>query len=178
MNSEVTMQNILIEENGIYGIDCTRAVWFTDRIHEDYHRAGIHINDADFIIENEDKLLMVEYKNANIPGAASPGSFKPEQDKKLSTTARKFYDSLHYLKLMEKTKPVQYIYVLEYPDGDAVTRRRLRNKLKAELPFALQENIGNGIKLIDKVDVVSIDEWNQDQDYGRHPISPIVPVGS
>lgn len=167
------MSNIFIEENETYSIDCTDAVWATDKIHADYHAAGIHINDVDFVIENESYLLMVEYKNANIRGASNPEAFNPISDKKVSIAARKFYDSLHYLKLLNKTKPIQYIFVLEYPHGDKVTRKRLRNKLKTELPFALQKNIGNGTTLIDKVDVVSIDEWNKDEHYGRYPITPL-----
>lgn len=43
-----------------------------------------------------------------------------------------------------------------------------------ELPFALQENIGNGVKLIDKVDVVSIEEWNENANYGMYPMMPVV----
>lgn len=167
------MPKILTEENGVYSINCTNAVWATDKIHEDYHKAGIHINDVDFVIEDESCLLMIEYKNAKIPGAENPEAFDPIENKKVSIAARKFYDLLHYLKLLNKEKPVQYIYVLEYPNGDEVTRKRLRNRLKTELPFSLQENVGTGIKLIDKIDVVSIDEWNQDEKYGAYPISPI-----
>lgn len=164
------MSKIFTEENGKYSIDCTKAIWATDQMHRDYQQAKIHINDVDFLIENENYLLMVEYKNANIPGAVNSEAFKPMEQKKVTTVVRKFYDSLYYLKLLDKKKPVQYIYVLEYPKGDVITRKRMRNRLKKELPFALQENIGNGVKLIDKVDVVSIDEWNRNENYGKYPI--------
>lgn len=100
------MSNIFIEENGVYAIDCTNALWATDKMHDDYHEAGIHINDVDFLIENESNLFMVEYKNANIVGAVNPAAFNPIEDKKVSIATRKFYDSLHYLKLLNKTKPV------------------------------------------------------------------------
>ena len=170
------MSNIFTEENGVYRIDCTNALWATDQMHASYQKAGIHINDVDFVIENESYLLMVEYKNANITEAVNPHAFNQMEDKKVSIAARKFYDSLHYLKLLDKTKPVQYIYVLEYPNGDEVTRKRLRNKLKAELPFALQKDIGSGIQLIDKVDVVSIEEWNMDENYGEYPIFQVATV--
>ncbi|MDE7014672.1 MAG: hypothetical protein K2P19_08360 [Kineothrix sp.] len=95
------------------------------------------------------------------------------QIKKISIVARKFYDSLHYLRLLNKHKPVQYIYILEYPNGDATTRKRLRNRLKVELPFALQDNLGNGKKLIEQVKVLSIDEWNTDSVYGNYPMRKI-----
>lgn len=168
------MKKIFTEENGRYRIDCTNAVWATDQMHEDYHKSRIHINDVDFLIENDSHLLMVEYKNASIPGAEKPEAFQPMQEKKILTVIRKFYDSFVYLRLMEKTKPVQYVYILEYPNGDETTRKRLRNRLKSELPFVLQDNIGNGVKLIDKVDVVSIEEWNKNEIYGRYPISPVL----
>lgn len=170
------MANIFIEENGVYSIDCTKAVWATDKMHKDYHEAGLHINDVDYVIEGRKYLFMVEYKNACISNAASPEQFRPMDDKKVSVIIRKFYDSLHYLRLLDKTKPVWYIYILEYPDGDETTRKRLRNRLKSDLPFALQESIGNGIKLIDKVDVVSIREWNKDENYGEYPIVPVTLV--
>ncbi|MBO5485908.1 MAG: hypothetical protein J5988_03105 [Eubacterium sp.] len=41
--------------------------------------------------------------------------------------------------------------------------------MKTLLPFALQNNVNTGIKLIDKVDVVSIKEWNENSTYGRYP---------
>lgn len=80
----------------------------------------------------------------------------PMEDKKILIAARKFYDSLHYLRLLDKNKPIQYIYILEYPNGDATTRKRLRGRLKVELPFVLQDQIGNGKRLIDQVDVLSM----------------------
>ena len=167
------MKNIFIEENGAYSIDCSAAVWSTDKMHEDYHNARIHINDVDFLIENTTHILMVEYKNACSKNAVKPDAFHPLSDNKISVVTRKFYDSLHYLRLLDKNKPIQYIYILEYPNGDATTRKRLRNRLKAELPFALQDNIGNGKKLIDQVDVLSIAEWNADSNYGNYPIKQI-----
>lgn len=94
-------------------------------------------------------------------------------DKKILVASRKFYDSLHYLRLLDKNKPIQYIYILEYPNGDTTARKRLRNRLKMELPFVLQDNIGNGKKLIEHVDVLSIAEWNADNSYGKYPIKQV-----
>ncbi len=167
------MDNIFTEENGAYSIDCTNAVWSSDKMHKDYQDAGIHINDVDFLIEDLNCILMVEYKNANLPNAVNPQAFSPFSDKKVSIVSRKFYDALHYLRLLGKEKPVQYIYILEYPNGDVTMRKRLRNRLKLELPFLLQENIGNGKRLIDKIEVLSISEWNEDRRYGKFPIKEI-----
>ena len=164
------MEKIFVEENGRYCIDCTNALWATDQMNIEYHKAGIHISDVDFVMENITHIFLVEYKNAMISGASNPAAFNPMADKRILTATRKFYDSLHFLHLLGKDKPIQYIYVLEYPNGDTTTRKRLRNRLRTELPFVLQENIGNGKKLIDKVDVVSIKEWNENEVYGQYPI--------
>ena len=96
-------KQFLTEENGVYQIDCTNAVWATDAIHQDYHDAGLHIHDVDFLIENEDTIFLIEYKNANIPGAASPNSFQPASDQKVNNVVRKYFDSLHYPTLLQKT---------------------------------------------------------------------------
>ena len=168
------MEKIFVEENGLYAFDCTAAIWATDKMHDDYHNAGIHINDTDLLIEEDTEILMVEYKNANIACAADPSAFQPESDKKVMNVSRKFYDSLHYLRLLGKDKPVSCIYVLEYPNGDVVTRKRLRNRLKTELPFVLQDNIGDGRRLIDRLDVVSIQEWNENGQYGKYPLHEAV----
>lgn len=43
----------------------------------------------------------------------------------------------------------------------------VRNRMKKKLPFVLQGNIGEGRKLIEKLDVLSIDEWNTNERYGE-----------
>lgn len=168
------MNKIFAEENGIYQIDCSNTVWATDQIHEVYHNAGVQLKDSDFLLEDTESLYLVEYKNANVSNAEKPNAFKPEEDKMVNKIVQKFYDSLHYLYLMNKTKPLEYIYVLEYPKGDVITRKRLRNRMKQKLPFELQNNIGQGKRLIEKVDVLSIDEWNTHEKYGAFPITPIM----
>ena len=35
------MEKLLIDENGEYGLDCTQAVWASDKMHEDYQRAKV-----------------------------------------------------------------------------------------------------------------------------------------
>ena len=41
------------------------------------------------------------------------------------------------------------------------------------LPIKLQEMTDTGIKLIEAVDVVNIDEWNDDSVYGQFPIKQL-----
>ena len=52
--------------------------------------------------QNQSHILLVEYKNANISGAAHPERFAPAGGDKLANVAKKFYDSSHWLYLMGK----------------------------------------------------------------------------
>jgi hypothetical protein len=167
------MENMLIDENGDYGIEYSKAIWASDKMHQDYHDAKVLLSDADFIIESDKSIMIVEYKNANTAKAQEfsykTSVFDPFEKNKFNSIVKKFYDSLHYINLLGKDKPVQYIYVVEIPNGDSTMRKRLRDVMKKSLPFELQKNIGTGRKLIDKVDVLSIEEWNTHSEYGKYP---------
>ena len=126
---------VFTEENGKYSLDCRKALWATDEIHSIYQQAGIHLKDVDFVIETEDNLILIEYKNANISEAKNPEAFRPEGDRKVLAIAQKFCDSLHYLNLLNKDKPKEYVYILEYPHGDRISRLRLRNRIKENYHF-------------------------------------------
>lgn len=172
------------EENGVYDLDCTAAVWSTNQLHNIYqdseHKYG-NLNflcDADFIIETESNIFIVEYKNASIAGAAKPGAFHPDNADKLTKVAHKFFDSFHYLYLMGKEKAKKYIYLLEYPAGNSSSRLMIRNKLKDYLPFKLQQmQECKGRKMIDEVKVVDIAEWNNDTELGKFPFQLKVKLG-
>ncbi len=178
------MPDFLIEEKRNYGIDCRKAMWASDEIHAIYHECGLPdiLSDADFVVETEDSILLIEYKNANIPEARAHATatteYDPFQSKKFNKIVSKFYDSLHYLRLMGKEKPIHYIFVLEYPKGDSASRKMLRNRLKKRLPFELQKRISAEKRLIDSVSVLNISEWNSDTKYGRYPILPVSQLGT
>lgn len=99
------MSRIFTEENGLYQIDCSKAAWATDELNYQYHAANCMLSDVDWVVETNKRLYLVEYKNANIPGAVNPGAFSLQSD-----------------------------------------------------------------KLIEKVEVLSIAEWNADPQYGEFPI--------
>ena len=110
------MAVIYTEENGQYTLDCSSAIWSTDRIHDCYQggtdaygNIGF-LCDVDFVIESQDYIILVEYKNANIVAAANPGAFNPMDDNKLTNVAKKYFDSLHWLYLEGKDKPKKYVY--------------------------------------------------------------------
>lgn len=162
---------IFIEENNIYQLDCTAAVWASDQIHAEFHAACTILSDAEFAVETNEFIYLIEYKNANIPNAVKPNAFNPSESKSVDKLARKFYDSLHYLKIIDKEKPVKYVYIVEYPKAGETKRKMLRNKIKERLPFNLQK--GKSKKNIEDFDVVSIDEWNQHLEYSLFPMTKI-----
>lgn len=164
----------MIDENGDYGLEYANAVWASGQMHQDYHDSKVPLSDADFVLEDEASIMVIEYKNANTKKAKDTSfktpPFNPMDDKKFASIIRKFYDSLHYLHLLGKYKPVKYVYVVETPNGDKTMRKRLRDKMKTRLPFELQKKIDAGVMLIDKVDVLSIEEWNKHDEYGKYPL--------
>lgn len=167
------MKMMLTEENGVYQFDCTKALWATNEIREQYFNARIHVlKNADFIIETETELLIVEYKNSTISKAVNPQAFNPNDDKMQVSLAHKYYDSLPYLQLKGKDKPKRYIYIIESANSDSTMRARLRGRIAKELPFALQSNMATGITLLEGFEVLSIAEWNAHPVYSNYPCVP------
>lgn len=162
---------IFEEENGFYAINCDNAIWATDEQHDIYQKStACFLKDADWFIETDANIIVVEFKNGIV--YRSKESFDPRKDKYIDSVTRKFYDSLHYLTLLGKYKPKKYVYIVEYPNDDSVSRKMLRNRISQKLPFALQSKLSQTVKLIDDFDVVSISEWNK-----KYPDFPISRTG-
>lgn len=168
------MEKIFEEENHVYQIDFTNALWATDKLCAIFHDAKIELSDVDFIAETDTKILLVEYKNADISRAVNPAAFNPKEEKTISRVIKKYYDSLTYINAIGKSQEKRraYIYILEYPNGDSVTRKGIRNRLQGKLPFLLQQQNAFVYKLIDEIKVLSIKEWNEA--YPEFPLRKIV----
>lgn len=170
------MSQIYQDENRQFQFDFSSALWATDGLHDIYCQSRIGIlSDVDFIVETEEDILLIEYKNAKIPGAVHPEAFNPSDQKRENKIAFKYYDSWMYLSAVQKSKPVTYVYILEYPNDDAVTRRRVRNRIATLLPFELQRRPEIKTEMIHAFEVLSISEWNER--YSAFPIKPIDAVG-
>lgn len=166
------MNKVFVEENKVYQLDCNNALWATDEVHEVYRSNKVGLKDVDFIIEQEESMILLEYKNGNTAQALAHGSnFNPNNEKVINNIPEKYFDALHYLSLLDKTKPKHYVWVLEYPHGSVVTRKLLRNKIMKQLPFQLQASLSDKIKLIESFEVLSIAEWNEK--YGQYPMSRV-----
>jgi len=163
------------DENHKYQFDFSAALWATGELHEKYKTVGNRLYDVDFLVETKKEIFLIEYKNANIPGAAKPEAFDPMEQGRLKKIAFKYHDSWIYLKAVGKdSKPLTYVYILEYPHGDTVTRKGIRNKLKELFPIGLHSLSEVSPLKVQAIEVLSIDEWNRHKQYGSFPITPII----
>lgn len=170
------MSQIFQDENHAYQFDFSNAIWATDGLHDIYHKSKLSIlSDVDFIVETADSILLIEYKNSCIQNAANSEAFNPSGQKYVEKIARKYYGSWIYITALQKSKPIKYIYILEYPDSDAVTRRKLRNEIMNLLPFQLQTMPDTEIsmEMINSFEVLSIAEWNSHKVYRAFPVTQI-----
>ncbi len=159
----IRMGEVYWEENHNYQIDLRNARWSIE-LQPIYRDAHLPLADVDWICEFNNKILLIEYKNAKLPyekGLRAAAQFNPYSDKMVANIARKFFDSFFYLAAHQRKKPVIYIYILEWPKGDAFSRRALREKIAKSLPFCFQQQNDLNPLVIDDFQVVSIDEWNK-----------------
>lgn len=162
------------DENQQFQFDFSSALWATNKLHDIYSQSKVGIlSDVDFIVETDDSILLIEYKNADISEAVHPEVFDPLDQKRENKIAFKYYDSWIYLTALQKSKPVKYIYILEYPNDDVVTRKRIRNRIADLLPFKLQKLPEIKVEIIHDFEVLSISEWNTHTQYCTFPITPI-----
>ena len=158
------MGEIYIEENHNYQFDFREADWSME-LQPRYRRANLELADVDYILEYQKRLILLEYKNAKIAWEQGHFNdalkFNPHSDSMISKVAHKFFDSWFYLSAHRCKRPVTYIYILEWPKGDGVTRRNLRNRIERILPFRFQKMEAPIKGIIDEFSVLSIKEWNQ-----------------
>ncbi len=140
------MKNILIDENGDYGLEYTNAVWASDQMHQDYHTAKVPLADADFLLEDEKFMMIVEYKNANTRKARDAGfkttQFNPMDDpakdeeriEVLEKMVLRFYEDMvagriteeNFNLLLEKTQKEQAELKAKVEEG----RKRLADEIR------------------------------------------------
>lgn len=148
------------EENKYYAFEIPDPTVFIGNIHEVYSKAGLNslLCDADFVIQDNNDIIMIEYKNGTVEKAEKNSHFNPLDDKYIRKVARKFYDTAFYLNhFLATLQSIKYVYIVEYPNADATTRKALRNKVAEYLPFKIQSD---KCPMINSFDVLSINEWN------------------
>ncbi len=156
------MSVIFKDENESWKINFSSALWATDKLHEIFSVIkDSFLSDVDFVAETKDFVLFVESKNSNFKEAKH--KFNPHETEKIISVARKYYDSLVYIRSLieDRNKKKIYIYLLESRNGDTNLRKSVRNRLKDRLPFKLQRNDELYETMIDDFDVLNFAEWNK-----------------
>jgi len=155
-------KHIFVEENRNFEIITEYADEFIE-LNTVYHKTIL--SDVDLIISKGNEVILMEYKNANIPNASNPEVFeeKLNSDDHYRKIARKYYDSLIYVANSElKADVKKFYYVIEAKNLDSVLRARIAGKIKRKLPFDLNSDLGLLKSFIDEFHVVSIEEWNKE----------------
>ncbi len=156
------MGEIYVEENGYYQLDLRQADWSLV-LQPHYRAANLPLADVDYIFQYRGQIVLMEYKNAKLPyelGYRAAADFNPASDKMISNIASKFFDSWFYTSAHGFGQPITYIYVLEWPHADSITRKALRNMIAKVLPFRFQQLEQLPVDVISEFSVLSIDEWN------------------
>ena len=158
------LNKILTDENNQFKFDFTNCKYVLE-LHELANK--MKLNDVDFITEYNDKIIFLEYKNANIKNAVNPNAFvdkiKRDPEKFYKNIAKKYYDSLMMFWSTGGNKdefPIIYVLLVEAPIMDAKIRKQLRIKIGKQLPLNLQED-SIVREMLSKFEVLSIDEWKE-----------------
>ena len=162
--SVIKMNYIFTDENKTWQFDFSNAIWATNQLHEVFQcvKDGI-LYDVDFVVEDEYNLYFIECKNSNFAGVTMPNEHKPLSPEILRTVARKYFDSLNYIRAIGRcdNKRKVYIYVLEAKNGDEHLRKFVKNRLQCRLPFKLQQHPNVKEIMITELQVVNLNEWNE-----------------
>lgn len=167
------MKKVYEDENHTTEFDFSAAL----SVFEPHKLAAHHseyISDVDFVVESEEVLFFVEYKNGNIVGAANPEAFadKLKRGSLANVLIKKFYGTLLMVLVTDKNpsnKPIKYMCVIEAGNGiDEVMMKKLRNKVYAGLPFDYKNIEEIKVPVIDQFEVVSLSEWNTK--YTKYPV--------
>lgn len=177
---EAKDSKILQDENGKMQFDFSNAI----DVFEPHGLANMYsdyLSDVDFVIEEKEKLICLEYKNANIKNAENPEAFQRKvigEDfwKKM---AKKFYGTMFLIWACNKNqeeKPVQYILLMETnPTMDAALKKRFTAKMMRQLPFAYKDRSEVKRRVIDGFMLADLKEWNEK--YPQYPIYEAESVG-
>ncbi len=165
----MTNNNRIFKE-GAYQIDCSKAIYASNGMRDYYQQdvfAKYQLSDVDWVIEDDDYIYLVEYKNSNVNNAIDM-----KIEKKIDSLSKKFHHSLLFLFAIGTTKQVKCIAILDSQKDDARARQEVRNQLIQRLPMRMKRILPKEEKVIVDVIVYSIADWNNNPDYGgKYPIS-------
>lgn len=161
------MDKIFYEENHNYQFNFTDAIDVFEP-HELSQKTTM-LADADFVLDTESKIILLEYKNAGGKNVTNPEAFRDKifitenRVKFCENIAKKFYSTLFLIWACNKNdgeKDIEYILLIEHPEIDGKIRKMLRNKITKQLPFKLLEDNQVKRKIISEFKVLNMAEWH------------------
>ena len=161
------MDKIFYEENHNYKFDFTDAINIFEP--HDLSQKTTMLADADFVLDTESKIILLEYKNASGKRVNNPDAFKEKilgsnnRAEFCKNIAKKFYSTLFLIWACNKNdeeKDIEYILLIEHPEIDGRIRKMLRNKIANQLPFRLLEDTKIKRKILSEFEVLNMDEWH------------------
>ena len=164
---------ILWDENKKMKFDFSNAL----DVFEPHELASLYseyLSDVDFVLEEKEKLICLEYKNSNVENADAPEAFKQKiaGAEFWKRIAKKFYGSLLLIWACNKNqsdKPVQYILLMESnPSMDTSLKKTFIMKMMHQLPFKYNSRSEIQRKMIDEFVLLDLKEWKE-----RYPQYPI-----
>jgi len=159
------MSRIYTDENNNYQIDFSKALCSSENLHDIYKDIVNILSDVDWIVETDDKILLIEFKNYEKRKDLPKGD--REESVRLQI-ARKFYGGLFYLLACGMHKPVDFIWIAESPYIDTRMRGHYEESISKWLPYKLQERTEVVISLIKQFYIFSVDDWNRE--YPQFPL--------
>lgn len=167
---------ILWDENKKAKFDFSNAVSVFEP-HELANLYSEYLSDVDFVVEEEEKLICLEYKNGNIKNAHNPKAFQDKiaGEEFWKKMAKKFYGTMFLVwacNKNQKEKEVQYVLLMESGLGwDEAAKKRLTMRMLSCLPFKYQTRSEIQRKVIDEFCLMDLKEW--EEKYPQYPIEII-----
>lgn len=170
---ETKDSKVLQDENGKMQFDFSNAfdVFIPHELASMYSE---YLSDVDFVIEEKERLICLEYKNANIQNAANSEVFqrKIAGEQFWKKIAKKFYSTVFLIWACDRNqqeKPIQYILLMETnPSMDSALKKRFTAKMMNQLPFLYKNKTEIKRKVIDEFMLADLKEWNEK--YPQYPI--------
>ncbi len=164
---------ILWDENKKMKFDFSKALDVFEP-HELANLYSEYLSDVDFVVEEKEKLICLEYKNSNVKNADKPEAFnrKLAGEEFWKKIAKKFYGTLFLIWACNRNqseKPIQYILLMESnPSMDATLKKRFTMKMMRQLPFKYNTRSEIQRKIIDEFNLADLKEW--EEKYPQYPI--------
>lgn len=165
---------VLYDENRKIRFDFSKAL----NIFEPHELASMYsdyITDVDFVIEENQRFICLEYKNANIQNAANPKALgiKLSGEEFWKKAAKKFYGTLFLIWACDRNpaeKLIQYVLLMEVNPGmDYALKKRFTAKMMKQLPFDYGNRDEIKREVIDSFMIVDLAEW--ETAYPQYPVN-------